>query len=92
MPQFPVHAPDGFRLDIGAYQGSVFLTRRAPIVTNPKGDAHEVLAQVLLPPVLMKVLAIKLKKFLKEFEDQHGEILIPPKIVHNENFSAMEDW
>ena len=86
----PVLSPDGFALKIGPYQGTILFVRTPPLGKDPKGQV--LLGEVCLSPLLMKCLAIKLKKFLREHEDAQGSIYISPELANKEGFSPSEDW
>ena len=86
----PVIAMDSFQLRVTEYGAALLPTRSIPGGQNP--NERMLVGELTMSPMLMKVLAIKLKKFLREHEDNFGPIHIPERTANGEGISLQEDW
>lgn len=88
--QFDVYT-DQFNVSIGPY-GVTFLLQRSPAVPQPGQVANEPVGVVRMSQEHAKVLAMILRRQLKQYERDAGfEIPIMPQVLNQLSLS-LEDW
>lgn len=91
MADVPHVYADAVQLGVGAF--TVSLTFSIAPIAQPGTQAPEAVAVVRMSPEHAKLMAILLRKQLKQFEENLGApIAILPQVYQQLGISAKEDW
>ena len=84
---------DGVQLGMTPFDMMIWLMQRPPSVGGPNIEVKPIhVGTIRMSLEHAKVFAIMLRKHLKNYEDQTGQIPMHPDLMKNLGISKSEDW
>ncbi len=80
---------DGVQVNLTLFDAILTFMKRSP---NLGSHDQKPTAHIRMATANAKVLAMSLRKLLKTFEEQHGEISLPQAVWQQLGLSPQEDW